>query len=41
MAELDLQTATEQADSNIVAAQVKATNLRRKADRQNQLLRRN
>jgi HlyD family secretion protein len=38
MAELDLQTATEQADSNIVAAQVKAINLRRKADRQKQLL---
>jgi HlyD family secretion protein len=38
MAELDLQTATEQADSNIVAAQVKATNLRRKADRQKQLM---
>jgi HlyD family secretion protein len=38
MAELDLQTATEQADSNIVAAQVKAINLRRKANRQAQLL---
>ncbi len=38
MAELDLQTATEQADSNIIAAQVKATNLRRKADRQKQLM---
>jgi len=38
MGELDLQTATEQADSNIVAAQVKAINLRRKADRQKQLL---
>jgi len=38
IAELDLQTATEQADSNILSAQVKATNLRRKADRQKQLL---
>jgi len=38
MGELDLQTATEQANSNIVAAEVKATNLRRKADRQKTLL---
>ena len=38
MAELDLQTATEQAASNIMAAEVKATNLHRKADRQKQLL---
>jgi RND family efflux transporter MFP subunit len=38
IAELDLQTASEQADSNIQSALVKATNLRRKADRQQQLL---
>jgi RND family efflux transporter MFP subunit len=38
MAELDLRTATEQADANILSAQTKATNARRKADRQNQLL---
>jgi len=38
MAELDLQTATEQADANIASAEVKATNLRRKSDRQKTLL---
>jgi HlyD family secretion protein len=38
MAEMDLKTAKEQADANIVAAQVKAIDLRRKADRQKILL---
>jgi HlyD family secretion protein len=37
-AELDLQTATEQAASNMTAAKMKAINLRKKADRQKQLL---
>jgi RND family efflux transporter MFP subunit len=36
--ELDLKTATEQADANIISAQTKATNLRKKSDRQKQLL---
>ena len=34
VADLDLQTATEKADADITAAQVKATNLRNTADRQ-------
>ena len=38
MAELDLQTATEQADANIISAQIKATNLQKLAERQEQLL---
>lgn len=38
MAELDLQTATEQADANIVSAEIKSTNLQKLADRQQQLL---
>jgi HlyD family secretion protein len=38
IAEQDLKTATEQADANIVSAVTKAQNLRRKADRQKQLL---
>ncbi|MGA3066778.1 MAG: efflux RND transporter periplasmic adaptor subunit [Tepidisphaeraceae bacterium] len=38
VAELDLQTATEQAESNLQSAQIKATNLQNKADRQQQLL---
>jgi HlyD family secretion protein len=37
-AELDLETATSKATTSIAAAQVKATNLRNKADRQKQLL---
>jgi HlyD family secretion protein len=41
IAELDLKTATAQADANIVSAQTKAQNLRRKADRQKQLLSQN
>jgi HlyD family secretion protein len=39
--EQDLKTATEQADANIISAQTKAQNLRRKADRQKQLLSQN
>jgi len=38
MASLDLQTATETADANIASAQIKATNLRRAAAREAQLL---
>lgn len=38
MAELDLQTATETAQANIMSAQVKARNLRRQADREGRLL---
>jgi RND family efflux transporter MFP subunit len=38
VAELDLQTATEKADADITAAQVKANNLHNTADRQRQLL---
>jgi HlyD family secretion protein len=38
IAELDLQTATQQADANIVSAQIKADNLRKQASRQQQLL---
>ncbi len=38
VADLDLQTATEKADADITAAQVKATNLRNTADRQRTLL---
>jgi HlyD family secretion protein len=38
MARLDLQTATETAEANILSAQIKATNLRRAADREAQLL---
>jgi len=41
IAEQDLTTATEQADANIISAQTKAQNLRRKADRQKQLLSQN
>ena len=41
IAELDLATATQQADSNIVSAQTKAINLERKAARQKQLLAQN
>ena len=41
IAELDLKTATEQADSNIVSAETKAANLQKKADRQKQLLAQN
>ena len=39
--ELDLKTATEQAEANIVSAQTKAINLQKKADRQKQLLAQN
>jgi HlyD family secretion protein len=39
--EQDLQTATEQADANIVSAITKAQNLQKKADRQKQLLAQN
>jgi HlyD family secretion protein len=38
VADLDLQTATEKADADITAAQVKANNLHNTADRQRQLL---
>lgn len=38
MARLDLQTATETADANIAASEVKAKNLHRAADREAQLL---
>jgi HlyD family secretion protein len=38
IAEQDLKTATEQADSNILSAITKAANLQKKADRQKQLL---
>ncbi|HEX4053796.1 MAG TPA: efflux RND transporter periplasmic adaptor subunit [Tepidisphaeraceae bacterium] len=38
MGELDLKTATEQADANIISAQVKETNLQKLAARQQQLL---
>ncbi|MGD1275855.1 MAG: efflux RND transporter periplasmic adaptor subunit [Tepidisphaeraceae bacterium] len=38
VAELDLQTATAKADSDVASAQVKATNSRNKANRQQQLL---
>ena len=38
MAELDLQTATETAEANMAGAQIKATNLRRQADREKRLL---
>jgi HlyD family secretion protein len=41
MAELDLTTATEQAESNIISAQTKADNLKKKAGRQNELLAKN
>jgi HlyD family secretion protein len=41
IAEEDLQTATEQADANIVSAITKAQNLEKKADRQKQLLAQN
>ncbi len=41
MAELDLKTATEQADANIVSAEVKAVNLQKLAERQQQLLTQN
>lgn len=37
-AELDLQTATETAQTNLISMQVKDDNLRRKADRQKELL---
>ncbi|MGD0463069.1 MAG: efflux RND transporter periplasmic adaptor subunit [Tepidisphaeraceae bacterium] len=38
IAEQDLKTATEQADANIISAQIKATNLEKLAQRQEQLL---
>ncbi|MGA2440843.1 MAG: efflux RND transporter periplasmic adaptor subunit [Tepidisphaeraceae bacterium] len=41
IAEQDLQTASEQAEANILSAQTKAQNLRKKADRQKQLLSQN
>jgi HlyD family secretion protein len=41
MAELDLKTATEQAEANIISAQTKAINLQKKADRQKELLAKN
>jgi len=40
-AELDLQTAIEKADAGLTSCQIKATNLRNKADRQQELLTKN